>query len=142
MRTGSAERELARHALEVACSGLSERAIDEAYHPDFVDHVNGMEYRGTEGARQSVALYRALFPDLRFEVQEQIAEGDRVVSRWTLHGTHRGRSVELWGIVISRFAEGKIVEDWAASDTLELVRQLGLRRTLRLAITHRKLIFG
>jgi ubiquinone/menaquinone biosynthesis C-methylase UbiE len=87
-----------------------------------------------------VALYLALFPDLRFDVEDQVTEGDKVASRWTLHGTHEGREVELRGIVISRFEDGRIIEDWASSDTLELVRQLGLRRTLRLAVEHRKLI--
>jgi ubiquinone/menaquinone biosynthesis C-methylase UbiE len=78
---------------------------------------------------------------LRFDVEEQVSEGDRVASRWTLRGTHRGREVELRGIVISRFEDGRIIEDWAASDTLELVRQLGIRRTLQLTFEHRKLIF-
>ena len=110
------------------------------YHPQFVDHVNSLEYHGTDGARKSVALYLELFPDLRFEVDEQVSEGDRVVSRWTLTGTHRGRPVRLWGIVISRFADDKIVEDWAASDTLTLVRQLGVWRSLLLMFKHHQLL--
>jgi ubiquinone/menaquinone biosynthesis C-methylase UbiE/predicted ester cyclase len=130
----------ARRALEEVCSGRDLDGIASVYHPEFVDHVNRLEYRGHDGARRSVALYLELFPDLRFDVEEQVSEGDRVASRWTLHGTHRGRSVELRGIVISRFEDGRIIEDWAASDTMELVRQLGLRRTLQLALTHRKLL--
>ena len=131
----------ARHALEEVCSGRDLDGIPRDYHPDFVDHVNRFTYRGRDGARQSVALYLALFPDLRFEVEDQVTEGDEVASRWTLHGTHRGREVELRGIVISRFEDGRIIEDWAASDTSELIRQLGLRRALQLAVEHRKLIF-
>ena len=134
------DTETARRALEVACAGRDENAIPESYHPRFVDHVNGMRYEGVEGARQSVALYRELFPDLRFEVEEQVTEGERVASRWTLHGTHRGRAVRLWGIVISRFEDGKIIEDWAASDTLELARQLGVRRSLGLLVRHHRLL--
>ena len=133
--------ETARHALEEVCSGRDLDGIPRAYHPDFVDHVNRFTYRGHAGARQSVALYLELFPDLRFQVEDQVSEGDEVASRWTLRGTHRGRHVELRGIVISRFEHGRIIEDWAASDTMELVRQLGLRRTLQLAVEHRKLIF-
>ena len=91
--------------------------IPRDYHPDFVDHVNRFTYRGHDGARQSVALYLALFPDLRFDVDDQVTEGDKVASRWTLRGTHEGREVELRGIVISRFEDGRIIEDWAASDT-------------------------
>lgn len=114
----------------------------DVYHPEFIDHVNSMEYRGLAGAQKSVALYLKLFPDLRFKVDEQVSEGDRVVSRWTLTGTHRGRAVRIWGIVISRFEDDKIVEDWAASDTLSLVRQLGVRRSLGLLVRHHKLLRG
>jgi predicted ester cyclase len=136
------QAETARRALEEVCSGRDLDGIPSVYHPDFVDHVNGLTYRGHEGARRSVALYLELFPDLRFRVDDQVTEGDRVASRWTLHGTHNGRQVELRGIVISRFEDGRIIEDWAASDTAELLRQLGLRRTLELAIRHRGLLFG
>jgi ubiquinone/menaquinone biosynthesis C-methylase UbiE/predicted ester cyclase len=139
--TAADQNETARRALEEVCSGRDLEGIASVYHPEFVDHVNRLTYRGHEGARRSVALYLELFPDLRFDVEEQVSEGDRVASRWTLRGTHRGRQVELRGIVISRFDDGRIIEDWAASDTLELVRQLGLRRSLQLAITHRKLVF-
>lgn len=138
----AARNETARRALEDVCSGRDRDSLAEVYHSDFADHVNAFEYRGLDGARKSVALYLALFPDLRFKVEEQVSEGDRVVSRWTLTGTHRGRTVVLWGIVISRFADGKIVEDWAASDTLTLVRQLGVWRSLVLLVRHHQLLRG
>jgi predicted ester cyclase len=132
----------ARQALEVACAGKEPGAIDEVYAETFVDHVNAMEYHGTDGARQSVALYLELFPDLEFVVDEQVTEADRVASRWTLHGTHRGRRVQLWGVVISRLEDGKIVEDWAASDSLSLVRQLGLWRSVMLVARHWRLLLS
>jgi SAM-dependent methyltransferase/predicted ester cyclase len=135
------QTDMARRAIEEVCSGRDLDGIASVYHPDFVDHVNRLTYRGHEGARRSVALYLTLFPDLRFEVEEQVSESDRVASRWTLRGSHRGRDVELRGIVISRFEEGRIIEDYAASDTLELVRQLGLRRALQLVVKHRALLF-
>jgi predicted ester cyclase len=139
--TASDQTETARIALEDVCSGKDLDRIPAVYHPEFVDHVNALEYRGHEGARESVAPYKELFPDLRFVVEDQVSEGDRVASRWTLYGTHRGRKVRLTGIVISRFEDGRIVEDYAASDTMELVRQLGARRMLRLALKHPKLVF-
>jgi predicted ester cyclase len=138
--THSTHTATARRALEEVCSGRNLGGIPDVYHPDFVDHVNTLEYRGHEGARRSVALYLELFPDLRFVVDEQVTEGDRVASRWTLHGTHRGRHVTLRGIVISRFQDGRIIEDWAASDTIGIVRQLGVWRSLLLFIQHRKLL--
>jgi SnoaL-like polyketide cyclase len=61
---------------------------------------------------------------------DQITEGDRVVSRWVMTGSNRGRSAEMSGITISRMEAGKIVEDWSALDGLALLRQLGLVRTL------------
>jgi predicted ester cyclase len=131
-----ANRELARRALEDVCSGRMIEQVDDVYHPEFVDHVNAAEYHGPRGARQSVALYRAIFPDLRFTVDEQVTEGDRVASRWTLTGTHRGRHVRLRGIVISHVRDGKIVEDWASSDSLDLLRQLGVRRSAALLLKY------
>lgn len=140
--TDTAQTQTAKRALEEVCSGRDLPALPKIYHPNFVDHVNALEYRGHEGARQSVALYKALFPDLRFVVEEQVTEGDRVSSRWTLHGTHRGRRVRLTGIVISRFEDGQIVEDHAASDTMELVRQLGVWRSLLLVVKHPRLVLN
>ena len=133
---------VARRALEEVCAGRDPGGIADVYHPQFVDHVNALEYHGTDGARRSVALYRELFPDLSFVVEEQVSQGDRVASRWTLTGTHRGRRVRLRGIVISRFDEGKIVEDWASSDTLDLARQLGAWRSLLLLVRHHRLLRG
>src|SRR4051794_23474123 len=91
---------LARDALEQVCSGERLADVGEYYSRDFVDHVNASEYRGLEGARRSVGLYQQLFDDLRFEVLQQVTEGDSVASRWALHGTHRGRRVRLTGMVI------------------------------------------
>ncbi len=123
----------ARTALEQVCARGDLDRARELYAPDFIDHVNALEFRGHEGIARSVALYRALFPDLRIDVVDQVSEGDRVVSRWTLTGTHRGRRVTLPGITISRFENGRIAEDWTAADNLGLLRQLGVRRGLALA---------
>jgi predicted ester cyclase len=122
--------DLARQAIEIVCAGDLTR-MEELYSPDFVDHVNDMTFHGYAGGRESVAFYVNLFEDLRMGVQEQVAEGDRVASRWVMHGTYRGRTVALRGITISRFAaDGRIVEDRGHSDSLALVRQLGPLRTL------------
>ncbi|HEU5159401.1 MAG TPA: ester cyclase [Streptosporangiaceae bacterium] len=138
--TAADHAEIARRALEEVCSNRDPEGVPRDYHPDFVDHVNRLTYRGHEGVRRSVALYVRLFPDLRFTVDDQVSEGDKVASRWTLRGTHRGREVELRGIVISRFEDGRIIEDWAVNDTMELLRQLGPRRGLTLALRQRKRI--
>jgi predicted ester cyclase len=123
----------ARSALEIACAGRLER-IPDFYDERFVDHVNGMTFRGHAGARESVSFYRSIFPDLRFQIDDQVTQGDNVATRWTLHGTYRGRTVALHGIVISRFHEGKIVEDYGVTDSFALPRALGPARTLMLGI--------
>ena len=101
-----------------------------------MDHVNALEFHGQAGIARSVALYRAIFPDLQIRVVDQTTDGDRVTSRWELHGTHKGRTVTLPGITLSRFENGKIAEDWTVSDNLDLLRRLGVRRGLALAARH------
>jgi steroid delta-isomerase-like uncharacterized protein len=91
--------------------------------------------RGTQGMRQLVNLYRSAFPDLHFTIEDQVAEGDKVVSRWIASGTHKGelmgipptgRQASVTGITIHRMANGKIVEDWVNFDTLGMMQQLGV----------------
>ena len=123
-------REVARTALEQVCARGDMALAPQCYAEDFADHVGSLEYQGLEGVRHSTTLYRALFDDLTFEVLDQVAEGDRVASRFVLTGSNRGRRVRLWGIVISRLRDGRIVEDWSAFDGVELLRQLGVWRTL------------
>ena len=100
-----------------------------------MDHVNDTTLHGYEGARESVGFYRTIFSDLRMGVDDQVSEGDRVASRWFLTGNYHGRPVTLRGITISRFGEdGRILEDNAHSDTISLARQIGIARTLILAV--------
>ena len=128
---------LARDALERVCSGSDSSAAVGVYSTDFRDHVNASEYHGHAGIRRSLGLYQLVFSDgdLRIRVEDQVTEGDRVASRWIAEGHNRGRSIRIWGIVISRIEDGEIVEDWAASDNLDVMRQLGPWRLLLLVIT-------
>jgi steroid delta-isomerase-like uncharacterized protein len=91
--------------------------------------------RGPEGVRQLVILYRSAFPDTHFIIEDQIAEGDRVVTRWRASGTHKGeligiaptgKRVTVTGIDVSRISGGKVVESWGNWDTLGLMQQLGV----------------
>jgi predicted ester cyclase len=128
--------QLARHALEEVCSRSDPSAAVGVYSRDFHDHVNASEYRGHDGIRKSLGLYQLVFSDgdLRIQVEDQVTEGERVASRWVAHGHNRGRPIKIWGIVISRIQDGEIVEDWAASDNLHLIRQLGSWRLLLLGV--------
>ena len=132
----SEPRSLARDALERVCSGSDPSAAIGVYSTDFRDHVNARDYSGHEGIRRSLGVYQLVYSDgdLRIRVEDQVTEGERVASRWVAEGHNRGRLIRIWGIVISRIEDGEIVEDWAASDNLDVIRQLGLRRTLLLGV--------
>jgi hypothetical protein len=123
-------RENAKGALERVCSGAGLDPASRYYSPSFVDHVNDLEFRGLTGAEQSVQLYRSLLTDLTITVEEQFVTGDRVTSRFVVRGKSLGRRVRFNGITISRFEKGLIVEDWSVTDTLGMLRQLGLIRSL------------
>jgi len=128
--TQTRNAEIARRALEEVCARGDMQAAERYYSFDFQDHVNSLEFRGLEGVRRSVSIYRALFADLRVDVLDQVSEDNRVASRWRVRGTYRGREVELTGITISRLEDGKIAEDWSVTDSLELPRALGVWRTI------------
>jgi predicted ester cyclase len=121
----------ARRALEHVCARGDFALAPELYSAAFVDHVNDEDFRGMDGIRRSVENYLRVLDRLVIAVEDQVADGDRVVSRWTATGSNRGRAVSLKGITISRFgADGTIAEDWTVSDNLSLLRQLGLRRSV------------
>ena len=89
---------------------------------------------GVQGAIQVVTMFRTAFPDLKVIIEDLVAEGDKVVQRWTSHVTHQGnlmgipptgKQVTLTGINIFRFAGGKIVERWGELDTLGILQQVG-----------------
>lgn len=122
--------ENAKRALERVCSGAGLDPPSRYYSPSFIDHVNDLEFRGLAGAEESVGLYRKLLTDLTITVEEQVVAGDRVTSRFVVNGTGLGRRVRFNGITISRFQDGFIVEDWSVTDTLGMLRQLGLLRSL------------
>ena len=112
-------------------------AVDRLFSPEFVRHgpaSEGGEVRGFEGLKQLVRAYRGSFPDLRVPIDEQFAEGEVVVTRWTAHGSHEGellgtaptgRRVTVPGILIDRVAGGRIAEEWASYDALSMLQQLG-----------------
>lgn len=124
---------LARRSWEILDTpGL----IDEVYDPGLVWHEPDRDIEGLEEARQFIDMYKTAFPDLGATVEDVIAEGDKVVTRVTLRGTHQGeieefgpptgRRIELEGITIHRIENGKIVEEWETYDNLGAMQQLGL----------------
>jgi predicted ester cyclase len=132
--------ERAKQALELVCAG---KALDKAsryYGEQFVDHVNGMKFQGREGVRQSVQLYTRVLSDLHLDVKEQFTDGDRVTSRFVVSGKALGKEVRFNGITISLFKDGMIIEDWSVTDSLSMLRQLGVWRSLVVAMRQWKAI--
>ena len=111
-------------------------AVDELVTPDFVGYGPGRRItHGPEELKQVVSRMRAAFPDLHFTVEDEIAVGDKVVTRWTGWGTHKGewsgtaptgKPVTFTGIAIRRIADGMIAERWVNVDYTGLIRQLGI----------------
>jgi steroid delta-isomerase-like uncharacterized protein len=124
-----------RSAAEVWNKG-NLAVAEEVYATDVVVHGLPPELpSGVEGVKATVRAYRAAFPDFRLTVEDLIAEGDRVVGRWTLRGTHKGelfgipatgKQVMITGINIDRIADGRIAESWSSADQLGLMQQLGV----------------
>jgi hypothetical protein len=125
----------ARGAIEIVCSGDISRK-EEYYSPLFIDHVNDAVHHGYDGLMQSFSFYKSIFDGgWKFEVVDQVTEGNRVASRWVMRGSCRGRVVELAGATVSTLDEaGQIREDFGYADTLSLLGQLGVLRSLRLGI--------
>ena len=110
--------------------------LDEVYAVDLIWHEPDQDVQGHEEARQLATMYKTAFPDMNVNVEDEIAEWDKVVTRWTIRGTHQGeveefgpptgRQVEIKGITIHRIGDGKIVEEWNRFDNLAVMQQLGL----------------
>jgi predicted ester cyclase len=119
-----------RGALSVADELVGVGAVD--HDPATPERMRSM--RGPQLMKQMVSMYRAAFPDLVLTVEDQIGEGDRVVTRWRSEGTHRGEleglaptnmHATVTGITIDRYEDGKVAETWTQWDNLGLARQLG-----------------
>ncbi len=111
---------------------------DELFDADCVHHTNDPITpdfgRGPNGAKQVVTLYRSAFPDTQITIDDILAEGDKVMVRWTGRGTHKGqllnlaateKQVTVRGIDVYRIFGGKIQETWISWDALGFLQQLG-----------------
>jgi steroid delta-isomerase-like uncharacterized protein len=116
-----------RGNLDVA----NELFADEYERHDF---RSGDPTRGAEGQKEIARAFRVAFPDLSWEIDFSLADGDFVVGRWTASGTHlgswagvepTGKQMRFSGINVFRFSDGKVVEIWNHRDDLGLMQQLG-----------------
>jgi len=128
-------QDVVRRFVDEYQTGADERAFAELIHPDVVDHSRppGIE-PGAAGVRQQFDAFRAAFSGFRATILDQLADGDKVVTRKVFTGTHAGpfqgleptgAEVEIHVIDIVRVQDGKIVEHWNCVDRLGLLAQLG-----------------
>ena len=130
-------RRLARRALDEIYARGNVELAGELIHPDFVDHEPGHPEgpAGRASVRRTVEHLRRASADLSFAVEDEVAEGDKVVQLVTMSGRHTGplvggepsgrrfsgRHVYIW-----RVADGKLIEHWGSRDDLGPLQQLGL----------------
>ena len=110
-------------------------AADEFVAPDVVEHNSALgPGLGRDGYKRALRMAFSAFPDAQLIHEELIAEGNTVVERWTMRGTHLGefmgipptnKQVTVTGIDIYRYAGGKRVETWSQYDAVGLMQQLG-----------------
>ena len=122
-----------RYVEEIGNEGKFEVA-EEIFDRYLAHQPDGMILeRGPDDVRRFMAEFHKAFPDFHTTIEDQIAEGDKVVTRWRMRGTHRdefrgigptGNRLEITGIGIFRFSGGKVVESWDNFDQLGMMRQL------------------
>jgi predicted ester cyclase len=132
--TASSNKDVVRRYIEEFKSGGDEAVSEELRSPSFVNHsAPPGTPAGPEGGLLAFRALRAAFPDLSVTVEDMLSEGDKVVTRQTFGGTHRGewlgvpatgRSV-TWSVIdIVRLDDGRLVEHWAVADFYGLLPQL------------------
>jgi steroid delta-isomerase-like uncharacterized protein len=110
--------------------------LDELLAPDYVNHTPATPDlpTGPEGVKGVVTMFRSAMPDLRVLIEDMIAEGDKVATRYTLEGTHEGelfgvpptgQRLSIESITVERVSDGKIREHWRVTDELGMMQQLG-----------------
>ena len=131
-----ANKTVSRRLVDEAFNQGKVDVIEELVAPTFVNHDPATgDSKGPQGTRELIEGYRTAFPDITITVEEQIAEGDLVATRWTAKGTHKGelmgiaptgKESTVTGVTIDKIKDGKIVESWNNWDTLGMMQQLGV----------------
>jgi steroid delta-isomerase-like uncharacterized protein len=129
-------KEVIRRALLEAWGGGNLDVLDELVAEDYVGHEGSQPepVRGRAALKALMASFREAIPDLTYEIEDQLAEGEKVATKWRGSGTQSGellgvpatgRRVSFGGISIERVVDGRVVEDWSYWDVAGLMRQLG-----------------
>ncbi len=127
---------IVRRFLEGIFSQGNPDVVDELADPDFVVYDPSSEAGqvDAEGVKESIAWSHSAFPDLRVTIEDQVAEGGKVATRWRVSGTHQGEmmgvtatgnQVTFTGTQTDYISGGKIVESWSNWDALGMLGQIG-----------------
>lgn len=129
-------KEFMTHFIEEVINKKNLHAIDDLVAEDFTEQVPFPgQGPGREGLKFAITAMLAGFPDMHWTVQEQIAEGEKVVTRFTWTGTHAGafmgipptnKRVEVWGVVMDVVRSGRFAESRILMDTVGLLQQVGV----------------
>jgi steroid delta-isomerase-like uncharacterized protein len=134
--TAEENKALARRLFEEGFSQGHVEVVDEVLAPDFVcydPNSESGEVRGAETIKGEIEYFRNAVPDLTYTIEDQIAEDDKVVTRYTVSGTHQGeffgvaptgKQITMTGVSIDRFEGGKMVEEWPEYDLLGVMHQI------------------
>ena len=130
------KKALAHRLIEEVWNKGNLALVDELFATDYVFHSpTGVVTHGLEEYKQRISSVRIAFPDIHFAIDDVIAEGNKVVHRWSASATHKGefggikptgKKVTISAIGIDRIVDGKFVETWERYDTLGFMRQLGV----------------
>lgn len=123
--------------IEEAWNEGNLEVIDELVAGDYELHVPSApkEFRGPEGFKEFVRMYRTAFPDLTLSVEDRVVEGDKIADRIVSRGTHEGelmgieptgRETEITSMVIHHLEDGEVVADYGLLDNFGLLQQLGV----------------
>ena len=132
----AANKALVRRYIEEALSSGNVKILDDIVAPNYVDNSPGAgDGRGPRVIRDAQARIRALFKDVHYHVDQLVAEGDRVVARYTVRAVRKpdketdagdaGRTIDILGMTFFRIADGRIQETWSINDQFSMFRQLG-----------------
>ena len=133
--TLDANKALIQRNFEFIWSQCNLSVADEIIAPDYVGHIATLPepVRGVDAFKQVVMLYHFAAPDIRFAIQDQVAEGDKVATRWIAHGTHRGefmgiapsgQALSVTGMSFHRLENGRIQESWDDWDALSMLQNM------------------
>jgi steroid delta-isomerase-like uncharacterized protein len=128
-------KSLAKRFRQTCDEGRIDAAVQEFVSTSAKMHVAGMPPLGAREVQGMLHQFYAAFPDLHHEFHDQVSEGDKVVTRMTMKGTHRapfngipasGKPIAVGATVIDRFEDGRIAEHWSSLDMMSLMQQIGV----------------